>query len=140
MLDLGLSELIVILAVALIVLGPKKLPELARNLGRGLAQFRRASEDLRRSILLGEETERLDNASKSPGHLSPLENQKESPNKTKSPDTYDTYSPMAIYMGISYQINFLINDNRKIYSRVNLYCVAIVGIIYCILKCPIYFF
>ena len=76
MLDLGLSELIVILAVALIVLGPKKLPELARNLGKGLAQFRRASEDLRRSILLGEETERLDNVS-------------------KSPNTYDTYSPMA---------------------------------------------
>ena len=95
MLDLGLSELIVILAVALIVLGPKKLPELARNLGRGLAQFRRASEDLRRSILLGEETERLDNASKPHGSLSPLENQKDSPNKTKSPDTYDTYSPMA---------------------------------------------
>jgi Tat protein translocase TatB subunit len=51
MLDIGLSELLIILAVALIVLGPKKLPEVARSLGRGLAQFRRASEDLRRSIL-----------------------------------------------------------------------------------------
>ena len=47
MLDIGLSELLIILAVALIVLGPKKLPEVARSLGRGLAQFRRASEDLR---------------------------------------------------------------------------------------------
>jgi Tat protein translocase TatB subunit len=55
MLDLGLSELLIILAVALIVLGPKKLPEVARSLGRGLAQFRRASEDLRRSILLEED-------------------------------------------------------------------------------------
>jgi TatA/E family protein of Tat protein translocase len=52
MLDIGLSELLIILAVALIVLGPKKLPEVARSLGRGLAQFRRASEDLRRSILV----------------------------------------------------------------------------------------
>jgi Tat protein translocase TatB subunit len=66
MLDIGLSELLIILAVALIVLGPKKLPEVARSLGRGLAQFRRASEDLRRSILLeddslerGESTEAL---------------------------------------------------------------------------------
>ena len=42
MLDIGLSELLIIMAVALIVLGPKKLPEVARSLGRGLAQFRRA--------------------------------------------------------------------------------------------------
>lgn len=52
MLDIGLSELLIILAVALVVLGPQKLPEVARSLGRGLAQFRRASEDLRRSILV----------------------------------------------------------------------------------------
>jgi len=52
MLDIGLSELLIILAVALIVLGPSKLPEVARKLGRGLAEFRRTSEDLRRSILL----------------------------------------------------------------------------------------
>ncbi len=56
MLDIGLSELLIILAVALIVLGPKKLPEVARSLGRGLAQFRRASEDLRRSILLDDDS------------------------------------------------------------------------------------
>ena len=55
MLDIGLSELLIIMAVALIVLGPKKLPEVARSLGRGLAQFRRASEDLRRSILVDDE-------------------------------------------------------------------------------------
>ena len=42
-------------AVALIVLGPQKLPEIARKLGRGLAEFRRTSDDLRRSILLGDE-------------------------------------------------------------------------------------
>jgi len=56
MLDIGLSELLIILAVALIVLGPKKLPEVARSLGRGLAQFRRASEDLRRSILVEDDS------------------------------------------------------------------------------------
>ena len=57
MLDIGLSELLIILGVALIVLGPQKLPELARAIGRGLAEFRRASEDLRRSVLLEDDIE-----------------------------------------------------------------------------------
>lgn len=57
MLDIGLSEVLLILAVALIVIGPKRLPELAKSLGRGLAEFRRASDDLRRSILMDEEPE-----------------------------------------------------------------------------------
>jgi TatA/E family protein of Tat protein translocase len=40
-----------IFIVALLVFGPNKLPELARNLGKSLAEFRRASTDLRRSIM-----------------------------------------------------------------------------------------
>jgi len=56
MLDIGMAELLIILIVALIVLGPRRLPEVARKLGRGLAAFRRTSEDLRRSILLDDET------------------------------------------------------------------------------------
>jgi len=46
-----MTELLVIMAIALVVLGPKKLPELARSLGRGLAEFRRASSDLHREFL-----------------------------------------------------------------------------------------
>jgi TatA/E family protein of Tat protein translocase len=46
-----MTELLVILVVGLLVLGPKKLPELARSLGRGLAEFRRASSDMRREFL-----------------------------------------------------------------------------------------
>lgn len=42
-----MPELILILGVALIVLGPKKLPELAKTLGKGLAEFRRATEELK---------------------------------------------------------------------------------------------
>ena len=85
MLDLGLSELLVIMAVALIVLGPKKLPELARNLGRGLAQFRRASDDLRRSILLGEEPPDMPARPKEPSSsLSPLKDQQDFPDGEES--------------------------------------------------------
>jgi TatA/E family protein of Tat protein translocase len=47
MFGIGGPELLLILAVALIVLGPKKLPELARALGKGLGEFRRATDELK---------------------------------------------------------------------------------------------
>ena len=48
--NIGFPELIVIFVVALLVFGPKRLPELGRSLGRGMAEFRRASSDLKNSI------------------------------------------------------------------------------------------
>jgi len=60
MFGIGLPELMVILVVALLVFGPTKLPELARSLGRGLAEFRRASSDLRQSFTEATEEPRLD--------------------------------------------------------------------------------
>jgi sec-independent protein translocase protein TatA len=47
--SLGFSEVLVIFVVALIVFGPRKLPELGKSLGRGLAEFKRASNDLKRT-------------------------------------------------------------------------------------------
>jgi Tat protein translocase TatB subunit len=47
MFGIGMPELVLILAVALIVLGPKRLPEIARALGKGLAEFRRATDELK---------------------------------------------------------------------------------------------
>lgn len=47
---IGMPELILIFLVALLVFGPRKLPELGKSLGRGLAEFKRASEDLKRTI------------------------------------------------------------------------------------------
>jgi sec-independent protein translocase protein TatA len=50
MFGVGLPELVVILAVALIVLGPQRLPEVARMLGRAYGQLRRASEEFQNTI------------------------------------------------------------------------------------------
>ncbi len=50
MFGIGLPELVVILAVALIVLGPQRLPEVARMLGRAYGQLRRASEEFQHTI------------------------------------------------------------------------------------------
>ena len=47
---IGVPELIIIFVIALIVFGPKKLPELGKSLGKGLSEFRRASNELRSTI------------------------------------------------------------------------------------------
>ncbi len=46
MFGLGAGEIFIILAFALIFIGPKKLPELARNLGKGIREFQKAKDDL----------------------------------------------------------------------------------------------
>jgi Tat protein translocase TatB subunit len=50
MFGIGLPELLMILVLGLLVLGPKRLPEVARTLGRFYGQLRRASEDFQRTI------------------------------------------------------------------------------------------
>jgi sec-independent protein translocase protein TatA len=47
---LGVPELIIIFVVALVVFGPRKLPELGRSLGKGLSEFKRASSELRNTL------------------------------------------------------------------------------------------
>jgi TatA/E family protein of Tat protein translocase len=47
---IGMPELIIIFVIALIVFGPRKLPELGKSLGKSLAEFRRASNDLRHTL------------------------------------------------------------------------------------------
>ncbi len=48
--NLGMPELLLIMIVALLVFGPKKLPELGKQLGRALGEFKRASNDLKRTL------------------------------------------------------------------------------------------
>ena len=47
--SIGSTELLFILVVALIFFGPRKLPQLARSMGKGLAEFRKASDDFKRT-------------------------------------------------------------------------------------------
>ena len=50
MFGIGTGELLVIFVLALIIIGPNKLPELARMLGKGLAEFRKAADDIKDSV------------------------------------------------------------------------------------------
>jgi TatA/E family protein of Tat protein translocase len=47
---IGMPELIIIFVIALIIFGPRKLPDLGKSLGRSLAEFKRASNDLRSTL------------------------------------------------------------------------------------------
>jgi TatA/E family protein of Tat protein translocase len=55
MFGIGMPELIIILVIALIVIGPKKLPDLAKALGRGMAEFRKATQEIKDSLELDED-------------------------------------------------------------------------------------
>lgn len=47
---IGMQEMVIILVLALIIFGPRKLPELGRSLGKSINEFKRASNDLRNSL------------------------------------------------------------------------------------------
>ena len=89
---LGSTELLFILVVALIFFGPRKLPQLARSMGKGLAEFRKASDDFKRTwereVAL--ETARAeDNSmleSQSPATYEPPQNLNEPSVETPSPE------------------------------------------------------
>ena len=81
--SIGMPEMIIILVIALIIFGPRKLPELGRSLGKSLAEFKRASNELKNTL---EEEIRLDEQrtaieaqkastppSPSPDHASPVQ-------------------------------------------------------------------
>jgi sec-independent protein translocase protein TatA len=48
--SIGMPELIIIFVIALIIFGPRKLPELGKSLGKSLAEFKRASNDLKSTL------------------------------------------------------------------------------------------
>ena len=62
--SIGMPELIIIMVIALVIFGPRKLPELGRSLGKSLGEFKRASNELRNTleeeIRVEEQRERVD--------------------------------------------------------------------------------
>jgi TatA/E family protein of Tat protein translocase len=50
MFGMGMPEILLVLAIALIVLGPKKLPEVAKSLGRGIAEFKKATQEFKDNL------------------------------------------------------------------------------------------
>jgi len=63
-----MTELVVILVIALLIFGPSKLPELARSLGKGFGESRRASYDLRQSLMEATEDDPPPRTRPAPSH------------------------------------------------------------------------
>ena len=87
---LGMPEVILILVIALIVFGPRKLPELGKSLGQAMTQFRRASDDFKRTWEQEVETEKYrkgETASSSSSH-----DYSSSSSDSSYGDSYNPYS------------------------------------------------
>jgi len=61
---IGMPELIVILVIALIIFGPRKLPELGKSLGKSIAEFKRASNELKNTLEEEIRTEEVKNTAR----------------------------------------------------------------------------
>lgn len=83
MFNIGPTELIVILAIALLVVGPKKLPELGKTIGKSMREFRRAQDELKSSFDLSAMDEP---AAKAPAAKASAPEPTKSPESAKSPE------------------------------------------------------
>ncbi len=66
MFGIGFSELMLILIIALIAIGPEKLPDIARALGRAFGEFKKATDELKKSVAEADVTKDLDVMGKRP--------------------------------------------------------------------------
>ena len=62
MFGIGMPEMLLILAIALIVIGPKKLPDLAKSLGRAMREFKKATNELKETMHIDSELTEVKNA------------------------------------------------------------------------------
>jgi TatA/E family protein of Tat protein translocase len=99
---LSIPHLIIIFVVALVVFGPEKLPELARNLGKVMAEFRRATGDLRstfeghmRDLEREADTRRIGGGAPTQAQPSPTLATAPPPTETSAPGTVPTLPPQV---------------------------------------------
>ncbi|OQX27777.1 MAG: twin arginine-targeting protein translocase TatB [Desulfobacteraceae bacterium IS3] len=89
MFGIGMPELILILIVALIVVGPKKLPDIAKSMGRAIGEFRKATTEFKESIGVDTELKEVKKAfnDMNSDAKKPIEIKAESENKTPAVPT-----------------------------------------------------
>lgn len=94
MFGIGMPELMVILVIALIFIGPKKLPDLARALGKGMAEFRKATSEIKANLDIEEEVEGMEEVADSiTGAIAEASEQTEPLVEEKSPPEEVSSSP-----------------------------------------------
>ena len=93
MFGIGMPEMILIVAIALIVIGPKKLPDLAKSIGRALGEFKRAAGNIKESIDIDHEFEDVETI---------FDHMKDTVKKPVNENTvYDTTENKDHFQGIS---------------------------------------
>jgi len=76
MFGLGMSEIILILALALIIIGPKKLPEVAKAMGKGYAEFKKVLNDFKDAVNIEDETPKNTYSTKTHNELKEIHTEK----------------------------------------------------------------
>jgi TatA/E family protein of Tat protein translocase len=83
MFGIGFQEMLIILVVVLIFFGPKRLPDLAKSLGKGIAEFKKASEEVRKGI---EDAVKEESVAETPKPPEDLFSYGKAPGSTPAPD------------------------------------------------------